>query len=161
MLPEQERDKLLELYDHEDRTALIEYICALRSRQWTLQDIANVLGVQRSTVQYWERKGKLGESVKKVTSSPKEIKNQGNQTVKTYILIPESDRIRLKDLSAQARKISNRTPDNSPLRQAAAELDQLIHKHLLRMVPVSKIAEAMGVTHRAVRSRIERNNLMV
>lgn len=161
MLPDTENARLQELYGQKDRSELISYVSLLRSTGWTLQDIANCLGVQRSTVQYWERKAKNPQSVKEVPYSPREIEQRGVKTVKTFVLIPKNDEIRLKELSIQAKKISNRTPADSPLRQMSYELDCLIYKHVRRMVPVSKIAEAMGVTHRAVRARLERSNFVV
>lgn len=161
MLPEHETDKLKELYQKKDRQPLMAYIAALRKERWTLQDIANALGTTRSTIQYWENKNQNECNDSDIAVSVRKLSSYGVKTKKSFAEIPVADQERMAYLSQQAKKIGNKTPVDSPLHALSQELDEIIYKHLLRLVPVSKIAEACHVTHRAIRARYERSNFVV
>lgn len=155
-LPEVEQQKIRDLYASDDRPALKNHIAALRRQHWPLRSIAEALGLSRATVQYWERNADPTSQPEKVPLSPKAIETAGVRTVRWRSHLRQDEAERLAVLAPQAQKVRSQTPEDSPLRDAAALLDALILKAQGRMVAVTEIAQAMGVTHRAVSARLER-----
>lgn len=156
-LPEAESTKLKEIYESGDREELKSYIASLRAQQWPLRAIGEPLGLSRSTIQFWE-KNYTDEPNDEVLYSPRAIETSGVKTVRWRTQILDGDYIRFRELAALAKGVRSQTPQGSPLRLASAELDALIETYLSRMVPITEIAKAMGVTHRAVKARIERRH---
>ena len=159
-LPTAEVDRLKALHESGDRDALRAYIRALREQQWPLRAIGDPLGVSRSTVQYWEQTGQPAKDPKDtvVPLSPRAITTAGTKTVRWRSRLPEGVAEQLKYHADRAKMVRSQTPPNSPLRQSAKILDDMIALYLSHMVAVTEIAEAMGVTHRAVKARMERRN---
>lgn len=158
-LPEAQADRLQAIYASGDRPALKAYIAALRARGWPLRAIGDPLGLPRSTVQYFENNAPSDVVVAAaIPLSVRFIENAGAKTARWRTHIPEDHRDLLRTRAADARRVRAQTPANSPLREAAERLDNLIELYLSRMVPVTEIAEVMGVTHRAVTARLERRN---
>ena len=154
-LPPLESERLLELYENGDRVELKRYIAALRANKWTLQAVAETLGVSKSTVQYWERHAK-GVNPEDAPLSPRGVEVQGVKTVKWRTHVPTKDVEHIAYLAQQARKVRSQTPAGSQLYKDAEMLDFLIQENLTRMVSVTELAGIMGVTNRAVKARIER-----
>lgn len=156
-LPKQEADTLRKLHSSGDRVCLQLYIVALRSQLWSLQDIADALGVGRSTVLYWERNAPDRAAIMpKVPLSPRAIETSGTRTLKQRVHIPHYDKERLPYLAQQARKVTRNTPPTSQLKKDAELFDQLIEQYLQRTVPITEIANTAGISHRAVSARLER-----
>ncbi len=160
-LPKEEQDALVALHKGGDRVALKSRILALRAQKWPLRAIGEPMGVGRSTVQMWEQSSSevdqsmLPEDVK---LSPRAIETAGVKEVRWKVAVSSEDVYWLRTLYLSARKVRSQTPQSSPLRANSAELDELIEHYLNKMVPVTDIARHMGVTHRAVKARLERRN---
>ena len=158
-LPAAQAEHLRALYASGDRPGLKAYIVALRAKQWPLRAIGEPLGLSRSTIQYFERSASYIDNTRvEIPLSPRAIETDGVKTVRWRSHIPENQKPTLRLLSDQARRVRAQTPADSPLRRASTDLDYWIEHYLYRMVPVTEIAEAMGVTHRAVKARLERRN---
>lgn len=158
-LPQNEANRLREIHASGDRDALRGYIRALRDRRWPLRAIGEPLGLSRSTIQFWETTGVPEENPSQeivVSMSPRAIETAGDKLTRRRSEVLEEDKQRMNLLSFMAKQVRSQTPENSPLRRAANELDAKIEEYLKRMVPVTEIAKAMGVTHRAVKARMER-----
>ena len=157
-LPEEEATYLKKLYESGDRKALKRHIAALRDKQWPLRAIGEPLGLSRSTIQFWERAADGGYPSKAVTLSPKAIETAGVKTVRWRTRIHPVHWEEFGKLAKSAQKVRSQTPEISQLREDAERLDVLIEYYLNKMVPVTSIAKAMGVTHRAVKARMERRD---
>jgi DNA-binding transcriptional MerR regulator len=157
-LPQAQADRLKALYSSGDRPALKAYIGALRAQGWPLRAIGEPLDLPRSTIQYFEKSADQTADTSSIPLSPKAIETAGTKTVRWRTHIPAEQRPMLRELADKAKRVRSTTPQDSELRQASDRLDSLIQHYLDRMVPVTEIAEAMGVTHRAVNARIERRN---
>ena len=155
-LPEAEAKILKELRASGDKDALRSKVAALRAQKWTLRTIADAVGVSRTTIQDWERGAPQSDEPPDATLSPKAIETAGDKTVRWRSHIKRVDKERLARLAPQAQKVRSQTPAESPLRQAADLLDLTIVYYIERMTAITEIAEAMGVTHRAVKARLER-----
>ena len=155
-LPKELVEELLAIYESGDREMLSNYIISLRAQKWPLRAIGEPIGMSKSTVQFWERAA-TADAVD-TTYSPRAIESAGVRTVRWSARISDGDLERFRTLSEEARKVRSQTPENSSQRIAAEELDLLIEVYLNKMVTVTDIANAMGVTRRAVRARMERRN---
>ena len=158
-LPEAQADRLRALHASGDRPALKAYINALRAQQWPLRAIGEPLGLSRSTIQYFEKTAEyVDHTILDIPFSPKAIETAGARTVRWRSHLPGNQKAWLHVLAQQARKVRAQTLPGSAPHRASEDLDNLIEHYLNRMVPVTEIAEAMGVTHRAVKARIERRS---
>lgn len=158
-LPYHEAETLRKLYDSGDRVCLQLYIVALRAQLWSLQEIADVLNVSRSTVLFWERNAPDRAAIMPtVPLSHRAIENAGVRTLKKRVHIPKNDRALLPHLAQQARKVTRTTPSSSQLKKDAELFDRLIEIYLERTVPITEIAQAAGISHRAISARLERKN---
>jgi hypothetical protein len=157
-LPPEQAARLRLLHAQGDHESLKTYIAALRAQQWPLRAIGEPLGLSRSTIHYFERNAKGPKDTSSIPLPERAFEVAGAKTVRWRTHLPPEQRDRLADLAKKARRVRAQTPANSELRIAADTLDTLIEVYLHRMVPVTEIADAMGVTHRAVTARIERRN---
>jgi hypothetical protein len=73
--------------------------------------------------------------------------------------VPPDLRPLLRELSPPSRRYRARTPKNSPLAQANEQLTDLAVRLRLQGVPTADIAEAAGVSYRAMARRIAKKIL--
>lgn len=139
-----------------DVSGLRSRVALLRSKGWTLRQLAEVVGVSHTTISNWEDTPTNPDS--RTTLSPKAVTSAGVKTVRWYVRLTSKDREQLADLSKSAKKVTSASSTSSQNYRDSLMLDELIVAHLHRMVPITEIAEAMDVTHRAVRARLERRN---
>jgi hypothetical protein len=79
------------------------------------------------------------------------------KVVRMYPDVPEAERAKLVKLWESARSVRGWTPQGSPARQNAREFERLLRLyHEERGVPMKRLAEHIGVTHRAIAARLER-----
>lgn len=150
------------------QTDFYALIIALRDRRWPLRAIGDVFGVTRVAAKAWYTRA-LEDSVAaeraKTLSVPNlPINTRGNGVKATKIVpdVPVKDRTVIRDLAEKAKNVRRWTPADSPERDAALELEELLyHYHKNRNVPVTKLAEYAGVTRRAVAQRLEKRSKIV
>ena len=160
-LPGREADKIRSLRENDDLDGLRSRVLALRQAGWTLAAIGEPLGAGRSTVRLWETKARasgLDDWAEHGVPSPPPRPSAAPRVARLRPDVPEGERARLRELAESARVVRGGTPADSPHRRDAEELDQLIEGYLRRQVAATRIAEHMGVTHRAVRARMERRH---
>jgi DNA-directed RNA polymerase specialized sigma24 family protein len=138
-------------------------VIALRANNWPLRAIADVFDVTRVAAKAWhERALQNPEAVQLakefvVPSLP--LSARGSQ-VKAVRLKPDvhpEDRERIRSLAVLASTVRRWTPQDSPERRAARELEALIKHYVddLKVSP-STIAAHAGVSRRAIAQRLEK-----
>lgn len=155
-LPDEEQDKLRQIRESGDLPALRQYVLALRQAKWPLRAIGDPLNAPRSTVRMWEKAANPNAELPVVPECERAQRDRGERVARLRMDVPPDDRPRLKKLAEEAQTVRARTPDGSPARVAAAELDTMIAAYISRNVPIKRIADHMGVTPRAVTARYER-----
>ena len=68
--------------------------------------------------------------------------------------VPEADVTKLRELHAGAARTHKSLPEGHPRRRKSRELSELLARLHYRGVPIDDLAEIIGKTHQAVRSRI-------
>lgn len=135
-------------------------VASLRTRKWPLRAIADGLGVSRSIVSIWEKKG-LEYPDPKVEvlaeNMPDELPQKVRPVYSSYTLSDE-DKETLAKLTKEASTVRRFTDRNAPARKAAAELEDLLHKHRNSGASLADLARACGVSRRAVAQRLEKRN---
>ncbi len=132
----------------------------LREAGWTLAQVGEPFGKNRSTVRLWQN-GALDEHLDSVLERG-EIpaitakKEPGTREIHLYPDVPPLLRKELHDLAAKARTVRGWMTDADEARVAAHKLEQLLAEYRAVGVPYKRLAEYMGVTHRAVAARLER-----
>lgn len=132
------------------------YIHVLREKGWPLRAIAEALDVSRTTVSNWDKKS---SRITNVPSNIQDLPQNLPKKVKSVYLdymIPLDEQNKMKSLTEKASKVRRYTDRNSPARKAAEELEQIILQHKEKGASLSDIAEACGVTRRAVAQRINK-----
>ena len=166
-LPEHVAQQLRDLRE-EDREQFLALVLALRDRRWPLRAIGEAFGVTRAAVQNWVARGKQDTEVVALSttiSAPELPLNTRGSTLKAKKLVPdvpEEDRGTIRDLTEQASVVKRWTPQDSPARQAAFELENLLYHYAVqRGVPLTRLAEYAGVTRRAVAQRVDKQRTRV
>lgn len=160
-LPEDEAKRLVSLREAGplQLPALRGRVKALRQAGWSLAAIGTPLGANRSTTRMWELVAKDEDvataSTEPVPPSPE--KNTAIKTVRLYPDVPAAERQELIKLADSARRVRGWTPADSEARKDAKELERRLEIYDKRGVPKKRIAEHLGVTHRAVAARLERS----
>lgn len=171
MLPETESTLLRQLWQDRKLPELRSRVRELYNEGWTLQSIADALQTYRSTVRAWVAHSHVRPGASTTVPEPPNTRNEvptadirrhvfagpSLPTVDTAALAPrlsaaEIDRI--ASLSRLARRVRARTPDPSEAREAADELNDLLATQRQRGVPVVELADAAGLTSRAIRTRL-------
>jgi len=160
-LPEAEAQKLLELRAS-GTSALPQLrarVAALREAGWSLAAVGTPLGANRSTTRMWQMSAKpedVAATVKAQPPTPAPVRATHMRVIRLYPDVPAAERQELVRLAESARKIRGWTEANAKERKDAAEFEKRIRTYNTRGVPLKKIAEHIGVTHRAVAARLER-----
>jgi hypothetical protein len=162
-LPEREAEVLRELREAGANALplLRARVFLLRDGGWSLAAVGAPLGANRSTTRMWQTSAKP-EDVKrclkqhgKPTVAPPRSKTA--KVVRLYPDVPEADRAKLVKLAESARRVRGWTPQDAPERKDASEFEKLLRMyHEERGVPMKRLAEHIGVTHRAIAARLER-----
>jgi hypothetical protein len=167
-LPE-DTANLLRKIRTEDRNEFYAFLLALREKRWPYRAIGDVFGVTRAAVKSWcvqaskdpfnytRAEAMLNGS--DVPALPPTTRGSLARPKRLVADVSSADQQRIADLTRQARVVKRWTPENSPARAAAAELEELLHFYAKeRKVPIARLAQYAGVTRRAVAQRIEKQS---
>lgn len=150
------------------QTEFFAHIIALREERWPLRSIGDVFGVTRVAAKAWFTRAENNEDAVELAKTlvvprlPINTRGNGVKAVKIVPDVPSKDRTVIRNLADQAKNVRRWTPEDSPEREAALELEELLyHYHKNRNVPVTKLAEYAGVTRRAVAQRLEKRSKIV
>lgn len=133
------------------------YVASLRRNGWTLSSISKPLGVSRSAVNIWETKIDPLAQLPEVEQMPKEAQEQIKPQFIKYS-IPEDEAKHMWNLTREASKVRRYTPEDSPSRVAAKELEDLLHYHKERGASLNTLKDVCGVSRRAVAQRLEKRD---
>lgn len=165
-LPEDAANLLRELRA-EDRNEFHAFLLALREKRWPYRAIGDVFGVTRAAVKSWCVQAakdpfnytRAEVMLQHVPALPPTTRGSLAKPRRLVADVPSDDQQRIFDLTAQARVVKRWTPENSPARDAARELEKLLHFYAKeRKVPIARLARYAGVTRRAVAQRIEKQS---
>lgn len=158
-LPPEIAAKLREIRGNQPALELYAYVAALHRTGWSYTDIALPLGVTRSAISNWDKAYNQlppAERPPLPLTAPKP-KDPAGETRRIKPDVPPAERDHIRRTAEKARQNTRWSNDDSPERQAANELLQLIKHHIQeRGVPVSRFADIAGVNRRAIMQRIER-----
>jgi hypothetical protein len=144
------------------RSEMESRLRALWKAGWSLGVIGSSLSpaVPKTTIHFWVRKALDVKQLKAVPLPPPKSLTTSVPTKHAPRLksispgVPPEIRIRLRELSALSKRYRAKTPPTSPLAQANNELTQIARQLRNRGVPTATIAEAAGVTYRAMARRL-------
>lgn len=139
-------------------------IVGLHKEGWSLQEIADSYSVSKSAAAAWERKGLKICKENNIEAplapadalKPKIEKKPSKAPKKEVADFPIEEQQKIAQLAPMASRVSKNTPANSPSRKAANELVALLDYHSQRGVSLSRLANAAGVTRRAIAQRLEK-----
>lgn len=140
-----------------DRTAFYAYVASLRQNKWPLRAISVPLGVSRSIVQIWEHKVPDNATLPTTEQLPRAIDEQVKPIYLRYELTDEES-TQLYVLAREASKVRRFTDQDSPSRDAARELEDLLHYHKDRGASLNTLKVACGVSRRAIAQRLEKRD---
>lgn len=131
-------------------------LAALHARGWSLSQLATSLQPPRpkTTVHFWVRNAAPPPPTAPPIPAPPASAPRNSHTRSISPKVPPDQRPILASLSLQARRYRSGTPDSSPTARANQELT--IRALQLRDfgVPTAEIADAAGVSYRAMAKRI-------
>jgi len=144
----------------EDKDMRAAYIYALRLKGWTLQAVADAVGVTRERIRQIETKASPSLAIH-VLADPGSFPIPELETMEIEVLAPPvyvepsaETLARLLELQPLAQKVRY---DHSAYRQEAEEYSALIwHAHSVEGVTLYRLAKRLGVTHGALRFRLAR-----
>lgn len=154
-LPPAEAQRLVALRETGDLNALRALVAAYRRAGWTLQAIGAPLGKGRSTVRLWEKTHPVDVALPDVPKAPLRVTKQ--RVVKLPPDVPLAEREKLRELAEQARQVRRWTGYDAQERVSSRQLDELLRTYQANGVNSAILARRIGVTHRAVRARLERS----
>lgn len=135
---------------------------ALWQSGWSLGIIANSLDPKKpkSTVHFWVQNAKDQEQHRTIPTPPPKSLTVSAPLLNTPRLrsispsVPTEVKPRLRDLSLLARRYRSKSDPNSEFAVANRELTDLARSLYNRGVPATDIAEAAGITYRAIARRL-------
>lgn len=160
-LPQSEIDFLAALAST-DTKALHSRLRALWEAGWSLSVLGNALNPKRprATIHYWVRKAPVTQQIKEIPSvdfsKPLTTALLGVVPAKTRTIAPSVTpemAARLRSLSLQARRYRSRTTEGNRFAVANREFTELVKELRSQGVPAVDIAEAAGISYRAVARR--------
>lgn len=161
-LPESEAVKLVKLREAGPNALpkLRARVAVLRDAGWSLAAVGAPLNANRSTTRMWQTSAKpddVAASIKELGACAQApVRRGASKVVRLFPDVPENEREELAALATQARLVRGHTPEDAPARVAAQEFEKRIRAHKERGVPVKRMAEIVGITHRAIAARIDR-----
>jgi hypothetical protein len=153
-LPQSEVEIIQDLYKNKDFPSLRQRTLALNNKGWTLESIGAAVGKGRSTVHLWKKAADRQTVLPEVSDLPESTIKY--KSIKLPIDVPVDERGNLVRLAKSASMVRGWTPPNDLHRQDSAELNKLLQHYLDKGVSVATLARRLGVTHRAIRARLER-----
>lgn len=132
-----------------------QQIYALRKAGWPLRAIANSLGVSRTAVSSWETKADPQNTTEALESLPAGLTPNLKSTYLNKDLTWEES-AHLHTLAVKASKVRRYTSENSEGRKAAKALEKLLLEYNDEGISITKLAQACGVTRRAIAQRMEK-----
>ena len=164
VLPEETAALLREFRDT-DRSEFNALLLALKEKNWPYRAIGDVFEVTRAAVLSWYVQAaedpfnfaRAEVMVKHVPDLPATTRGSKSRIKRLVPDVPAEDQAKIRDLTEQAKVVKRWTPENSPARAAALELEGMLYFYSSeRHVPVVRLAKYAGVTRRAVAQRIEK-----
>lgn len=139
-------------------------LLALREAGWSLSQIGASLSPPKpkTTVHLWTSKAAKKEQIREIPLPPPRSLTTSVPTKNAPRLrtispgVPADMKPRLRELSAKARRYRAKTPPGSPLALANDELTSVAKTLRSMGVPTAAIAEAAGVSYRAMARRISK-----
>ena len=135
---------------------------ALWNAGWSLAVIGDSLNPPRpkTTVHFWVRRAEDVKQFRNIPVPPPKSLTTSVPTKNAPRLrsispgVPADIRLRLRELSVLSKRYRAKTSPESPLARANVELTQIAKELRSRGVPTAAIAEAAGVTYRAMARRL-------
>jgi hypothetical protein len=160
-LPDDEVTFLLSL----PRERLESRLKALWESGWSLSSLGESLSPKRpkTTVHFWVRRAAEEEQIREIPLPRKKSLVTDAPTKRPPRLRPVSPGVpadmkpRLKELSLLARRYRSRTPQESLFARANEELTTIAVTLRSMGVPTAAIAEAAGVSYRAMAKRLSKH----
>lgn len=154
ILPESTQETLVSLREN-DLEEFYRVVKSLREAGWSLREIAEPLGSSRTIIAIWSEKADDQEPeveipiVEKKEAKPRRKKQRHN--------LSEKEKLRLRSLTEEASKVRRFTDHYSPSRQAAFELEELLHHYNTELnVSMQTLADACGVSRGAIAQRLRK-----
>lgn len=159
-LPKEEVTFLENLSQNELQSRLL----ALHEAGWSLSVLGRSLrpAKPKTTIHFWIKKAERTEQIRDVPLPPPKSLTTSVPTKTAPRLrsispgVPPDMRPRLRHLSEQARRYRAKTPPGSPLALANEELTAVAKTLRSMGVPTASIAEAAGVSYRAMARRLSK-----
>jgi transcriptional regulator with XRE-family HTH domain len=144
----------------EDKDIRAAYIYALRLKGWTLQAVADALGLTRERIRQIETKASPSLALH-ILADPGSFPVPELETMEIEVLAPPvyiepspENLARLIELKPLAQKVRY---DHTQYRKEAEEYSALVwHVHSVEGVTLYRLAKRLGVTHGALRFRLAR-----
>lgn len=155
-LPQKTATELIALRES-DTDLFYVAIKALTDEKWSLRAIAEAIGVSFTSVQKWKTLADPQHYAVTidVPEVPQKLKATSSRPTKPEVNITTQDQTRIQELIPQAAMVRGRTPENSPYREAARELEDLFFKYKEQDVSYKTLSEIAGVSRRAIAQRLE------
>jgi hypothetical protein len=137
---------------------------ALWEAGWSLQILGSSLNPPRpkTTIHFWVKRAESVEQQRVIPAPPPKSLTTSVPTKSAPRLrsispgVPSDMRPRLRELSAQAKRYRAKTAPDSPLALANDELTAIARTLRSMGVPTAAIAEAAGVSYRAMARRLSK-----
>lgn len=147
------------------RAAFEARLRALWQSGWSLSALGNSLNPKRpkTTVHFWVRRAEDEPQFRGIPTPHKKSLATETPTKKPPKLrpvspgVPQDLKPKLYDLAAMARRYRARSPMSSPFAQANEELTTIALTLRSMGVPTAAIAEAAGVSYRAMAKRLSKH----
>lgn len=147
------------------RAAFESRLRALWQSGWSLNALGQSLRPPRpkTTIHFWVRRASEEKQFRTTPTPPKKSLATETPTKKTPRLrpvspgVPQDMKPRLFELASLARRYRSKTPASSPFAQANEELTTIALTLRSMGVPTAAIAEASGVSYRAMAKRLSKN----
>lgn len=147
------------------RAAFESRLRALWKSGWSLNTLGQSLKPPRpkTTIHFWVRRAADEEQIRTIPAPPKKSLAAETPTKKPPRLrsvspgVPQDMKPKLRELASQARRYRARTPASSPFAQANEELTTIALTLRSMGVPTAAIAEAAGVSYRAMAKRLSKH----
>lgn len=137
---------------------------ALWEAGWSLSSLGESLNPPRpkTTIHFWVKRAPNTQQSRAIPSPPPKSLTTSVPTKSAPRLrsispgVPPEMRPRLRELSVLAKRYRAKTPPDSPLHQANEELTAIARTLRSMGVPTADIAEAAGVSYRAMARRLSK-----
>lgn len=157
-LPQEEVRRLQELRESGSLPALRARVAVLREAGWSLAAVGAPLGANRSTTRMWQL-GAVAEDVetsRQANPAPRLPRRAPAPVARLFPDVPLDERDELIRLAESARQVRGWTPQDAKTRTDKAEFERRLREYVSRGVPLKRLADHIGVTHRAIAARLER-----